>query len=227
MAVRLTLELDFLLPPQRFADPTRFISLTQRRNIACSRPRLASAIDNNNQLASKGGFQTSRNAPSGGKKPGAWDDLTNLFKPLQFESRALRPLKQQSATKEPYHLNVYAHKHNIHITWTKPNREPIISKSAGNLNFKKAHRGKYDAAYQLTTFMMTKMQEKGLTDMMGRFGDSNGIELIFRGFGPGREAFTKALMSPEGRVLREHISRVTDATRLKFGGTRSRNVRRL
>ncbi|EGD99408.1 Mitochondrial ribosomal protein subunit S18 [Trichophyton tonsurans CBS 112818] len=51
--------------------------------------------------------------------------------------------------------------------------------------------------------------------------------LILRGFGPGREAFTKVLLGKEGKVLRERIVRVSDSTRLKFGGTRSPAVRRL
>ena len=53
------------------------------------------------------------------------------------------------------------------------------------------------------------------------------LEVVFRDFGPGREAFTKVLLGSEGRNIRGLVSRVTDATRLKFGGTRSRKVRRL
>src|SRR5438552_458944 len=38
---------------------------------------------------------------------------------------------------EPYHFHVYAHKHNTHVTVTKPNRQSIISVSCGNLGFSK------------------------------------------------------------------------------------------
>jgi len=53
------------------------------------------------------------------------------------------------------------------------------------------------------------------------------LELVLRGFGAGREAVTKALMGTEGRLLRGKVVKVTDATRLKFGGTRSKKPRRL
>ena len=48
-----------------------------------------------------------------------------------------------------------------------------------------------------------------------------------RGFGKGREAVTKALLGAEGRILRDKIRSVSDGTRLKFGGTRGQNPRRL
>jgi ribosomal protein S11 len=53
------------------------------------------------------------------------------------------------------------------------------------------------------------------------------VEVIMRGFGPGREAFQKALLGSEGHLIRPLVKRVSDATRLKFGGARSPNVRRL
>jgi small subunit ribosomal protein S11 len=53
------------------------------------------------------------------------------------------------------------------------------------------------------------------------------LEIVMRGFGPGREAFTKAILGAEGRDIRSRISAVLDATRLKIGGTRSPKPRRL
>jgi len=144
---------------------------------------------------------------------------------------------------EPYHLNVYAHRHNIHITFTEPSRNPILSFSAGNIGLRKAQRGTFDAAYQLATYTFRKMAEKqwrtgGKKMTMNKmhtladikrpgFGGGNGIEVILRGYGPGREAFQKALLGTEGRMIKPLISKVTDGTRLKFGGTRSPQVRRL
>lgn len=57
--------------------------------------------------------------------------------------------------------------------------------------------------------------------------DVRSVEVIFRGYGVGREAVTKVLLGTEGRNIRPYITRVTDATRLKFGGTRSEKPRRL
>ncbi|MCJ1312973.1 hypothetical protein MMC25_006649 [Agyrium rufum] len=122
---------------------------------------------------------------------------------------------------QPHHLHVYAHKHNTHITLTNPNRDPVISVSAGNLGFQKAQRGTYDAAYQLGAYVMSRIQQGG------HLKDIQRLELVMRGFGPGREALTKIIIGTEGMMLRDRVVRVTDATRLKFGGQRGKKPRRL
>ncbi|KAH8693243.1 hypothetical protein BGW36DRAFT_386187 [Talaromyces proteolyticus] len=121
----------------------------------------------------------------------------------------------------PHNLHIYAHKHNTLITLTRPNGDPLMSLGCGNIGFRKSHRGGYDPAFQLSSHVLAQIQEKGFLH------DISGITLVFRGFGHGREAFTKVLLGNEGRNVRPLVTRVTDATRLKFGGTRSRNVRRL
>ena len=68
---------------------------------------------------------------------------------------------------------------------------------------------------------MGRVQQEGLLN------EIQYVEIILRGFGPGREAVTKVLLGSEGRNLRPRIVRVSDATRLKFGGTRSKKPRRL
>lgn len=122
---------------------------------------------------------------------------------------------------ELHHLHVYATKHNTHVTLTRPNRDPMLSLSTGNINFRKSHRGTFDAAYQLVTYSIAQMIEKGFMQNIQQ------LEIIMRGYGPGREAFQKALLGMEGRVIKSKVYRVTDSTRLKFGGTRSPAVRRL
>ncbi|MCJ1286271.1 hypothetical protein MMC26_005616 [Xylographa opegraphella] len=121
----------------------------------------------------------------------------------------------------PHHLHVFSSKHNTHITLTRPDRNPIIAVSTGNLGFKKAARGTYDAAYQLGAYMMNRIQQEGLLAKIQK------LELVLRGYGDGREAIKKILLGSEGMGLRPRIVRVTDATRLKFGGTRSKKPRRL
>jgi len=138
-----------------------------------------------------------------------------------------------------HRLHVYATKHNTHLTLTAPvprkdsgndssnmykAPEPnkvVMSLAAGNLGFKKAGRGSYDAAYQLTAFVMKQIQERGLLRNIYE------MEVVLRGFGAGREAVTKALLGAEGRFVRNKIKAVVDATRLKFGGPRSPKPRRL
>ncbi|QSZ29901.1 hypothetical protein DSL72_004419 [Monilinia vaccinii-corymbosi] len=130
-------------------------------------------------------------------------------------------LRDEAVEEEPHHFHVYATRHNTHITLTRPNREPIISLSCGNLGFRHSGRKHYDSAFQLASFVMAKIHERAI----GR--DINKLELVLRGFGAGRDAVTKALLGTEGRWLRGKVVKVTDATRLKFGGTRSKKPRRL
>ncbi|KAI9834647.1 MAG: hypothetical protein M1826_000049 [Phylliscum demangeonii] len=96
-----------------------------------------------------------------------------------------------------------------------------MSFSAGNLGFKKAARGSYDAAYQLATYVLSRMQNSGILNSITE------IEVVLRGFGQGREAVTKALLGGEAHDIRSRLVRLTDATRLKFGGTRSKKPRRV
>ena len=131
------------------------------------------------------------------------------------------PSKRKEDALEPYHLHVYSHKHNTHITCTKPNREPIISMSCGNIGYRKSRRGTFDSAYSLTKYVLERLIHTGWPMKIQR------LELVLRGFGQGREAAVKVLMSPEGKVLRDKIVRVADSTRIKFGGTRSEKPRRL
>ncbi|KAF9696099.1 hypothetical protein EKO04_005892 [Ascochyta lentis] len=122
---------------------------------------------------------------------------------------------------ERHKLNIYATKHNTHITLAKPNRDSLISVSCGNIGFRKAGRGTYDAGYQLAAFVMSRIKDKGLLPQIQK------LELIYRGFGPGREAVTKAILGAEGKQIRPLIVKLSDSTRLKFGGVRSKKPRRL
>lgn len=120
-----------------------------------------------------------------------------------------------------HHIHIYAHKHNTHITLTDPSRNPMVSVSCGNIGFKKAGRGTYDAAYQLAAFVMLRIKDMGWLPKIQK------IELVYRGFGKGREAVTKAILGSEGKDIRPLINKLSDSTRLKFGGTRSKKPRRL
>lgn len=131
------------------------------------------------------------------------------------------PVKGREDDYEPYHFHVLSHKHNTHITVTKPSRDPIISMSTGNIGYKKSRRGLFDSAYSLTKYVLERLIHMGWPVKINR------LELVLRGFGQGRDAAVKVLMSPEGKILREKIVRVSDATRVKFAGTRSKKRRRI
>ncbi|KAL8663577.1 MAG: hypothetical protein Q9202_003765 [Teloschistes flavicans] len=147
------------------------------------------------------------------------ESLDELGRMVDFNPS--RKLKVYNDVAEPHHLHIFSTKHNTHITLTNPHRQPIISVSSGTIGFRKAARGSYDAAYQLGTYVLGRIQQQGLMTEIQH------LEVILRDFGAGREAVTKILLGSEGRNLRGRIIRVCDATRLKFGGTRSKKPRRL
>ncbi|KAF4457064.1 37S ribosomal S11 [Fusarium albosuccineum] len=172
-------------------------------------------------------YGTSQPAPQP-SKDNAMANLSQslVFKTLDQSSLLSQPLRSPSGSPkeddlEPFHFHIYSHKHNTHITCSKPNRESIISLSAGNIGFRKSRRGTFDSAYSLTKYVLERLIHTGWPMKMNR------LEVVLRGFGQGREAALKVLMSPEGKVLRDKIVRVADSTRIKFGGTRSEKPRRL
>lgn len=177
------------------------------------------------------------------RKPGASDDssplsaITRMMQGDQGDSASSRVRSDYARLAEsleadmmrhpyadrapPHHLHVYSHKHNTILTLTRPNGNPMMSLGCGQIGFRKAGRSGFDPAYQLSSHVMSQIQERGYLLEIKR------LEIVFRGFGKGRDAFTKVLLGNEGRNIRGLISRVTDSTRVKFGGTRSRKVRRL
>ncbi|TEA12988.1 putative 37S ribosomal protein S18 [Colletotrichum sidae] len=149
----------------------------------------------------------------------------NIFKKQDTASPSSSSLDElvpeQEDDLEPYHMHIYSHKHNTHVTITKPDRGAIISLSTGNIGFKKSKRKSYDAAYQLTAYVFERLNYAGWHKKI------NKLEVVLKGFGAGRDAAVKVLMAPEGKLWRSKVVRVADATTLKFGGTRSPNPRRV
>lgn len=200
-------------------------------------PTSASSKANSSPNASSSilGLSSDRasSGPSSPAKRPALSDLSAIFEEGQAtkssSSRFPNPaglsaynnLSQQQRYEEPHHLHVYSTKHNTHITVTRPNRDPIISMSTGNIGFKNSQRKHYDTAFQLAGYVFGRMKDTGLLPQIKK------LEVILRGFGQGREAVTKAILGVEGMPFRGKIVRVTDATRLKFGGTRSPRPKRL
>ena len=161
-----------------------------------------------------------------------------------WERQASENLNHQEEDP-PHRLHVFATKHNTHLTLVQPAKsaaqtassrvsststrtadqkkqiDTLLSISAGNIGFRKAGRGSYDAAFQLAAFALRQMQERGM------IRDLKKLEVVLRGFGAGREAVTKALLGVEGKSIRRAIVGVKDATRLKQGGPRSKKPRRL
>lgn len=195
-----------------------FRSLTSTICASCRRPftqtarPLAAAQDTNQQ---RGIDSLLNNVETNFKTGGGYSDLV----PGVMDGTNLAI--QDWAVDDRHKLNIYATKHNTHITLAKPNRDSLISVSCGNIGFRKAGRGSYDAGYQLAAFVMSRIKDKGLLPQISK------LELVYRGFGPGREAVTKAILGAEGKQIRPLIVKLSDSTRLKFGGVRSKKPRRL
>lgn len=174
------------------------------------------------------------------------ETLTDILdSPSRLYNDAASHNLDAASEKKAHRLHVLATKHNTHLTLVQPPKpasqttssgisstnasaadqkkmvDVLLSLSAGNIGFRKAGRGSYDAAYQLTAFTLKTMQERGMMH------DIQKLEVVMRGFGAGREAVTKAILGAEGRNIRDKISAVLDATRLKIGGNRSPKPRRL
>ncbi|KAL4868332.1 hypothetical protein BDV12DRAFT_169803 [Aspergillus spectabilis] len=150
-----------------------------------------------------------------GPKHSVSGDYSDMARTLQQD------MLRRHDNSPPHRLHVYSHRHNTVLCLTRPNGNPLVSMSAGNIGFRKGSRGGYDAAYQLTTHVFAQIQERGLLMNIKK------IEIVYRGFHQGREAFTKVLLQNEGKNIRSLVCQVADSTRIKFGGDRSRKVRRL
>ena len=126
-----------------------------------------------------------------------------------------------------FSLHVYASKNNTILSFSKPNGEAIRVTAAGALGYKGANRRSYEAAYAcaMKTFPLISKARKDLVaeDELARFR----VAVSFNGFGAGREAILAALLSGDGDDVRPFVSRLTDATPLKIGGTRGKKARRL
>jgi small subunit ribosomal protein S11 len=133
-------------------------------------------------------------------------------------------------------MNVSCTPNNTHIVMSDSSGHPIKSGSwsGGSCGFKGVNRSGYEAGYQcaVRAFARVKQLARESAEMrgMGAGGGGGGgahFEVLFKGFGRGREAVYKALMTSEGDDVRPFVTRVTDNTPIKIGGTRARKTRRL
>lgn len=129
--------------------------------------------------------------------------------------------KKGSADTSVYHLHVHSTRNNTITTFTNHEGNPIAWWSGGSCGFKKGNRSSYEAGYQCTVRAFEKILDH--RNEMGPFS----LEIIFKGFGQGREATQKALLASEGEQVRPFVVRLTDHTPVKIGGTRGKKARRL
>jgi small subunit ribosomal protein S11 len=119
-----------------------------------------------------------------------------------------------------YRLHCHSSRNNTITTLTHPNGSTVAWFSGGSCDFKKSQRASYEAGYQCAVRMFERIEFIAKAQAMY-------IDLFLKGFGQGREALQKALLSAEGENVRNLIYTVTDRTPLKIGGTRAKKARRL
>ncbi|KAF8626767.1 hypothetical protein AX15_004700 [Amanita polypyramis BW_CC] len=119
-----------------------------------------------------------------------------------------------------YRLHCHSSRNNTITTFTMPNGHTLAWFSGGSCGFKKGNRASYEAGYQCAVRMFKQIETAAEKEPFE-------IDLFFKGFGQGREALQKALLSGEGDNIRMLVCNVTDRTPLKIGGTRSKKARRL
>lgn len=93
--------------------------------------------------------------------------------------------------------------------------------SSGSAGYKGASRGTFDAGVEVALRMFAKIEEL-VTPVVGAggvrkktiFPKPGEMEIVWKGFGQGRDAVFRTLMGGEGDKVRPLVSRVTDAVSL-------------
>jgi len=138
--------------------------------------------------------------------------------------RALSPSLSKHSEVRPYRLHVTCTPNNTHIILVDERGQPLKDArwTGGACGFKGVNRSGYEAGYQCAVRAFARARRLLEEEVPGaRF------EVRFCGFGQGRDAVVKALMTSEGDYVRPFVLRVTDRTPIKIGGTRARKTRRL
>jgi len=120
----------------------------------------------------------------------------------------------------PYALYVTATRNNTIATFTRPGGQGLATYTGGKCGFKGQKRATFEAGYQCAMQVFKVMEEQKKKDKMMT------VEVFLSGFGQGRDAMFKALMSGEGQEVKSYIHRVTDRTPIQVGGTRAKKMRR-
>jgi small subunit ribosomal protein S11 len=122
-----------------------------------------------------------------------------------------------------YYLHVQCTENNSIVTLTDARGNTVERGwfSGGSCGLKGANRSGYEAGYQCAVRAFKRIQELEESTKA-----PIALELFYKGFGKGREAFVNALTLSEGEAVRKLVVRMTDRTGIKIGGTRAKKVKR-
>ncbi|WFC93840.1 hypothetical protein MBRA1_000464 [Malassezia brasiliensis] len=135
------------------------------------------------------------------------------------ETESVPPPTRES--NAPHRLHVQSTRNNTIVTLTMPTGEPLTNASGGTVGFKKAGRSGYEAGYRAALRVFSRISENQARWRI------NSIEVLWNGFGQGREAVFRAIMASEGEQVRNMIKVMTDKTPIKIGGVRPKKRRML
>ncbi|KAH9850095.1 hypothetical protein C2E23DRAFT_761029 [Lenzites betulinus] len=122
--------------------------------------------------------------------------------------------------KPVYNVSVKATRNNTIATFANDAGRQFVTLSGGKLGFKKSNRNGYEAGYQCAVGIISAMEkELERTDFEW--------QLYLKGFGQGRDAILTAITTAVGTNVKTRLTRVTDRTPLKVGGTRGKKARRI
>jgi small subunit ribosomal protein S11 len=124
------------------------------------------------------------------------------------------------STRPVYALHCQATPNNTIITFASSTGHVVGKLSGGSAGLRRNLSGSYEAGYTCATSIFKSIVQK-------RSEEEFNLHLIFKGFGQGRDAMAKALMTAEGKEVKDLIVRITDKTPIKVGGTRAKKKRRL
>ncbi|KAG6880079.1 hypothetical protein C0992_006891 [Termitomyces sp. T32_za158] len=134
-----------------------------------------------------------------------------------FDEKHIKPY---SIKPQRYSLYCQSTRNNTITTLMDNEFHPVAFYSGGSCGFKKVNRSSYEAGYQCAVRMFKNIEELRNKKRLE-------IDIYFKGFGQGRDALQRALMTSEGDKVRELVVSVTDRTPIKIGGTRAKKARRL
>ena len=121
--------------------------------------------------------------------------------------------------QRPHRLHVQSTRNNTIVTLTTPAGDTLASASGGTVGFKKAGRSGYEAGYRAAFRVFDQIAEN-----RGRWR-LHALEVLWNGFGQGREAVFRAMMASEGELVRSLVKTMTDKTPIKVGGVRPKKRR--
>ncbi|WAQ85587.1 hypothetical protein PtA15_6A215 [Puccinia triticina] len=166
------------------------------------------------------------------------------------------PLRRRSGEKTHYTLLVHSTPNNTRLTLTHtpvaylPGSSPghpgfkaaypmagavVARVTAGSVGFKRGRRQEYEAATQASLAMFNKIRDLLRLSSLGRLNSSPAVkdgpprelEIVFNGFGIGRDAFMASLLNSQATDLRELVRTLRDSTTVKIGGPRPKKRRRV